>query len=146
MEHNHSYSLELLSHLSDTFRQFQLVPCAWVHFRLLPSCLTFCHSIDCSPSGSSMLGILQAKILECVAIPSSRGSSQPRDWTHVFCIASEFSTVWTTREAQEILEWVAYPFSRGFSQPRVSCIADRFLTSWARRWLFWDTSLPSWTG
>ena len=39
--------------------------------------------IDCSPPGSSLHGILQARILEWVAMASSRGSSQPRDWTHV---------------------------------------------------------------
>ena len=42
-------------------------------------CLSLCDSIDCSPPGSSVLGILQARILEWVAIPFSRGSSQPRD-------------------------------------------------------------------
>ena len=49
----------------------------------LPSCLTLCDPMDCSPPGSSVHGILQTKILECVAMPSSRGSSQPRDQTHV---------------------------------------------------------------
>ena len=43
--------------------------------------------------------ILQAKILEWVAMPSSRGSSQPRDQTQVSCIAGGFSTIWVTREA-----------------------------------------------
>ena len=38
---------------------------------------------DCSPPGSSVHGILQARTLERVAMPSSRGSSPPRDWTHV---------------------------------------------------------------
>ena len=46
-------------------------------------------------------GILQAKILEWVAFPFSRGSSQPRDWTQVSHIAGRFSTSWATREAQE---------------------------------------------
>ena len=41
--------------------------------------------MDCSPPGSSVCGILQARILEWVAMPSSRGSSQPRDGTHVSC-------------------------------------------------------------
>ena len=41
--------------------------------------------MDCSPPGSSVRGTLQARILEWVAMPSSRGSSQPRDWTHVSC-------------------------------------------------------------
>ena len=43
------------------------------------SCLTLCDSKDCSPSGSSVLGILQARILVWVAVPYSRRSSQPRD-------------------------------------------------------------------
>ena len=42
------------------------------------SCLILCDSMDNSPPGSSVLGILQARILEWVAIPFSRGSSQPR--------------------------------------------------------------------
>ena len=42
-----------------------------------------CDPIDCSPPGSSVHGILQARILECVALASSRGSSQPRDQTHI---------------------------------------------------------------
>ena len=51
------------------------------------SCLTFCNSVDCSPPGSSILGILQARILEWVAMPFSRGSSQPRDRTRISFIA-----------------------------------------------------------
>ena len=47
------------------------------------SCLTLCDPVDCSPPGSSVHGILQARILKWVAISSSRGSSQPRDRTHV---------------------------------------------------------------
>ena len=39
------------------------------------------------------IGILQARILEWVAMPSSRGSSQPRDWTQVSCIEGEFFTI-----------------------------------------------------
>ena len=45
------------------------------------SCLTLRDSMDCSPPGSSVHGILQARILEWVAMPSSRGSFQPRDRT-----------------------------------------------------------------
>ena len=48
--------------------------------------------MDCGPPGSSVHGILQARILEWVTMPSSRGSSQPRDRTHVFCIAGGFFT------------------------------------------------------
>ena len=49
----------------------------------LQSFPTLCNSMDCSPPGSSVHGILQARILEWVAISSSRGSSRLRDWTHV---------------------------------------------------------------
>ena len=47
------------------------------------SYLTLCDPMDCSPPGSSVRGILQARILEWVAMPSSRGPSWPRDRTHV---------------------------------------------------------------
>ena len=43
-------------------------------------------------------GILQARILECIATPSSKGSSQPRDWTQISLIAGRFFTVWATSE------------------------------------------------
>ena len=54
-----------------------------VHAKLLQSCPTLCDPMDCSPPGSSIHGILQARILEWVAIPFSRGSSPPRDQTHI---------------------------------------------------------------
>ena len=62
------------------------------------SCPTLWHLTDYSPPGSSVHGILQARILEWVAIPFSRGSSQPRDQTQVFCIAGRFFTIWATKE------------------------------------------------
>ena len=55
--------------------------------------------MDCSLPGSPVHRILQARIMEWVAIPFSRGSSQPRDRTQVFCIADRFFTTWATREA-----------------------------------------------
>ena len=60
----------------------------------------FCDPIDCSPPGSSVHRILQVKILEWVAIPLSRGTSQPKDWTQVSCIAGGFFTIWAMMEAQ----------------------------------------------
>ena len=51
------------------------------------SCLTLCDPMDCTPRGSSVCGIIQARILQRVAISCSRGSSQPRDRTCVFCIS-----------------------------------------------------------
>ena len=73
------------------------------------SCLTLCDLMDCSPPGSSVYGILQARILEWVAISFSRGSSQPRDWTQVSCIAGRCFNLWATREAHVkhsmVLKW-----------------------------------------
>ena len=63
------------------------------------SCPTLCDPMICSPPGSSLHWISQARRLEWVAISSSRGSSQPRDWTWVSCFAGRFFTVWATREA-----------------------------------------------
>ena len=53
----------------------------------LQSCPTLWDAMDCSPPGSSVHGILQARILEWVAMLSSRGSFQHRDWTLVFCVS-----------------------------------------------------------
>ena len=97
-------------------------------------------TMDCSLPGSSVLGILQA--LEWVAISFSRGSSWPRNWTQVPCIAGKFFTNWAMRKALRILKWVAMPSSRGSSQPReqtqVSHIAGRFFTSWDT----WEAKIP----
>ena len=62
-------------------------------------CLTLCNPMDCSSAGYSVHGILQARILEWVAIPFSSGSFRPRDRTQVSCIAGGFFTDWATREA-----------------------------------------------
>ena len=62
------------------------------------SCPTLCSPIDCSLQGSSVHGIFQARILEWVAISFSRRSSQPRDWTHIFCIGKWILYNWATRE------------------------------------------------
>ena len=61
------------------------------------SYLTLLRPMDCSPSGSFVHGILQTRILECIAMPSSTGSSQPRDRTQVSCIEGGFFTVRATR-------------------------------------------------
>ena len=55
--------------------------------------------MDCSLPVFSVIVILQARILEWVAISSSRISSRPRDWSRVFCIAGRFFTIWATRVA-----------------------------------------------
>ena len=82
--------------------------CAWpVHSTLFyvlclfaQLCPTLCDPRDCSPPGSSVHGILQATTLEWAAMPSSRGSSRPRDRTQVSHVAGRFLTSWATREAK----------------------------------------------
>ena len=66
--------------------------------------------MDCSPPGSSVHGILQARILEWVARSSSRGSSWPRDLTQVSCIAGGFLIIWATWEASWLRLQVAFLF------------------------------------
>ena len=70
---------------------------------------TLCHPMD-----YIFHGILQARILEWVAIPFSRGSSQPRDRTQVSLTAGRFFTM-NYQGSPRILKWVAYPFSSGSS-------------------------------
>ena len=57
-----------------------------MHAKSLQSCLTLCDPMDRSLPGSSVHGILQARILEWGAVPFSRGSSQPRDRTRISCV------------------------------------------------------------
>ena len=113
--------------------------------------------MDCSPSGSSIQGDSPGKTLEWVAMPSSRGSSPPRDkpislvssafavlclvtqWCPTLCDPMDCSPLGSSvhRDFQaKILEWVAIPTSRGSSQPRdrtqVSHSAGGFFTVWAQ--------------
>ena len=65
---------------------------ARLHIQLLQSCPTLCNPADCSLPGSSVHGILQARILEWVVMPSSKGSRWPRNWTcisYVSCIGRQ---------------------------------------------------------
>ena len=62
-------------------------------------CPTLCDPMDCSLSGSSLHGILQARVLEWVAISFSRGSSWPRDRTRVSHIPGRCFNLWATKEA-----------------------------------------------
>ena len=72
------------------------------HAKLLHSCLTLCNPMDCSPPGSSVHGILQARILEWVASSFSRGASWPRDRNCVSYVSCSYFSVliWTSLEAQ----------------------------------------------
>ena len=86
---------------SEVFSLFCVCVCVVV----IQLCLTLGNTMDCRPPGSSVHGILWAKILEWVAIPFSMWSFQPRDWTLVSCIAGRCFTIWATREvALHLLE------------------------------------------
>ena len=65
----------------------------WVLCLVTQPCPSLCDHMDCIPLGSCVHGILQARTLEWVAVPFSRGSSQPRDQTQVSCLAGGFFTV-----------------------------------------------------
>ena len=65
-----------------------------VNVEVTQSCPTLCAPLD-----HTVHGILQARVLEWVAFPFSKGNSQPRDWTQVSHIAGDFFTSWATREA-----------------------------------------------
>ena len=88
--------------------------------RATQSCPTLCDPMDCSPPGSSIHGVSQAGVLEWVAIPFSRASSQPRDWTWVSHTAGRFFTIWATREGDgfftvwdtkwEVALWLFFSF------------------------------------
>ena len=68
--------------------------------------------VDCSPPGSSVCGIFQARILEWVAMPFPRGSSQSKDQTWISCIEGGFFTVWATREDNilTVIIWFYYSY------------------------------------
>ena len=101
---------------------------AFVHAKSLQSCPTLCDLLDCSPPGSSVHGILQASILERVAISSCRGSSQPRDRTcasYVSCIGRWFFTTNATWEALCISEELANLSGEGNGTPlQYSCLEN----------------------
>ena len=81
------------------------------------SCLNLCNPMDCSLPGSSVHEIFQAKILEWVAISSSRGSSWPRDWTHV----SWFSCIgkWILYHCAPWFKCLVFPAAAGPCEYRV---------------------------
>ena len=93
----HFINIKICSLICFYFYLFLFTESESVKVLVTQSCLTLCN--PWSPPGSSVHGILHTRMLEWVAIPFSRGSSQPGDWTWVSCIAGRFFTVWTTREA-----------------------------------------------
>ena len=86
----------------ESFYDRWIVQLPWASTALNPKvaklCPTLCDPVDCSPLGSSVLGMLQARVPEWVAIPFSRGSSQPKDQTWVSHTAGGFFISWAIRE------------------------------------------------
>ena len=96
MEPESLKSLALARGFFTTSATWEALLLTWSEVKVTQLCPTLCN-----PMGYAVYGILQARILEWVAFPFSRGSSQPRDQTQVSCIAGGFFTSWATREAQE---------------------------------------------
>ena len=82
--------------------QFFIMSMYWVS-EVAQSCPTLGDPMNCSLPGSSVHGILQAIVLEWIAIPFSRGSSRPRDRTWVFPTVDRRFTLWATREVSHFI-------------------------------------------
>ena len=83
-------------------------------WKLLSHVQLFATSMD-----HTVHGIFQTRILKWVAFPFSRGSSQPRDWTQISCIAGRFFTSWAPREAQEYWSGYSIPSPGDLPDPRI---------------------------
>ena len=89
-----------------SFEAFIFVPFLKYVYSSLDMFMCVCESLrHVQLSVTPWTVALQARIVEWVAVSSSRGSSWPMDWTHVSCIASRFFTIWATREA-----WLCFKF------------------------------------
>ena len=95
-------NIELVTHVSTPQYKCGLRIQWTAAAKSLRSCLTLCDPMDHSWPGSSVHGILQARVMEWIVMPSSRGSSWPRDWTHISnapAVTTRFFTTSTTWEA-----------------------------------------------
>ena len=123
-----------------------------MHAKSLQSCLTLCNTMDCSPPGSSVHGIFQARIVKWVAMPSSRGSSQPRDRTHVSCISCigrQVLCYWSPLGGPvihlyiSVLFQILFPHRHYRAWGRVHCAAQEALVGFLLT-LVWMLTLASW--
>ena len=109
--------------------------------KVTQSCLTLCNPMDC------VHRILQARILEWVAFPFSRVSSQPRDQIQVSCISGEFFISWATREAQKCSRTHSKLLNKSFFIWRF-IYADVLILFWKKKkkdGLLPSPDFPSWT-
>ena len=105
------------------FRSF-----GFVVVQLLSRVQIFCDPKDCTPPGSSVHRISQARILEWVAISFSRESSQPRDQIHVCCIDRWILYHWAIREVQSGLGFITNTQMHLFA--RLTSVSNLFWSSW----------------
>ena len=98
------------------------------------SCLTLGEPMYCSLPGSTVHGILQRRILVWVAMPSSRGSSPPRDWTHGSCISWTAGGFFTAEPLGTSLHTrVSHAKATGLSKASTQCGFSLLQVSYARR-------------
>ena len=106
------------------------------------SCPTLCDSMDCSPPGSSIHRVLQARILEQVPIAFSSGPSQLRDQTRVICVAGRLFTIWAPGSPKHRLSscgaWSGllcdmWDLPRSGIEPVSLALAGGFFYHWATR-------------
>ena len=110
----------VMNHVSHRILPQDPTPFVCVSVKSLQSCLTLCDPMDCSPPSSSVHGILQARILEWVAMPFCRGSSPPRDPTCVSCVSCI---------GRQLLYHLGSPICKLIYKCR-----NRFLEKWINFW------------
>ena len=88
------------------------------------SCLTLCNPVDCSPSGSSVHEIFQARVLKWVTISFSRGSSQPTSLVSL-ALAGRFFSDWARREAAAV-----FVIAKTWKQPRYPLVDEWISKLW----------------
>ena len=90
--------------------------------------------MDCNLSGSSVHGIFQVWMVKLITMPSSRGLSRSRHWTHISCIACGFFTHWAIWEAQNLDIWVLLVMLHSWNSYQISRIRVCYSTStWSSR-------------
>ena len=101
----------------------------YIHAKSLQSCLTLCNPMDCSLTGSSIHGILQAGILESLAMTSSRGSSRPSDWTWIACASRFVGGFFTTEPLGKPSPWLWWSLTQIIYTKSLNNSRHRFTVS-----------------
>ena len=132
---DHSTVIQHLKQIVNVKKLHKWVP----HVKVAQSCLTLCDSMD-----YTVHGVLQARTLEWVAFPFSRGSSQSRDWTQISRTAGGFFISWVTREdlgaswgdlKSKKLSFWSVVFKSAMKSRFYTTTSDDQLNSWAEKTL-----------